>query len=165
MGFANLRIGLDDYDRNYYGNLDEVRLFNAALTATEVNAYYVGVPAPTGLTATAGINSVALNWTAAAGAVTYNIYRSGSSGAYSGPPLASVTAPTTTYVDNTAANPNTYFYVVRTVIGGVESPNSNEVNSSPLPAEVTATPEHRTADERGPGDDPVHDPFTQPAPA
>jgi hypothetical protein len=138
--FANLRIGLDDYDRNYYGNLDEVRLFNVALTAQEVNAYYVGVPAPTGLTATAGINQVALSWTAAAGAVSYNIYRSGSSGAYSGPPLATVTAPTTNYTDNTAANPNTYFYVVRTVIGGVESPNSNEVNSSPLPAEVTATP-------------------------
>jgi hypothetical protein len=97
--FANLRIGLDDYDRNFYGNLDELRLFSVALTAQEVNAYYVGVPAPTGLTATPGINKVTLNWTAAAGAVSYNIYRRTPTGTYPVTPLGSTTArrsPSTT---------------------------------------------------------------------
>jgi len=163
--FANLRIGLDDYDRNFYGNLDELRLFSVALTAQEVNAYYVGVPAPTGLTATPGINKVTLDWTAAAGAVSYNIYRRTPTGTYPVTPLGSTTAPTITFDDPTAANPNTYYYVVRTVIGGVESPNSNEVSATPLPAEVTATPNIGLQTNENAGTATFSIKFNNPAPA
>jgi hypothetical protein len=56
--------------------------------------------------------SVALTWVASTTPnVTYNIYRSNTSGAYSSSPLASVSG--TSYTDYTVQAGQTYFYVVK----------------------------------------------------
>ena len=65
--------------------------------------------APSGLTAIAGNAQVTLNWTAVAGANSYNVYRStnpGSQGAKVG------SSATTAFSDPTVVNGTTYFYEV-----------------------------------------------------
>jgi hypothetical protein len=87
--------------------------------------------APTALIATAGSNQVSLSWTGAAGAVSYNVKRSTTSG--SGYTTIGTTAdPTTTYVDAAAVKFTPYYYVVSAVNAYGES-----ADSSP---EATATP-------------------------
>ena len=88
---------------------------------------------------TAGYNAITLNWSAVAGATSYNILRAPTTG---GPyvQIANVAAPTTTYTDTTVTYPNTYFYVVQAVQGTITSLNSNEVTTTPLQPPVTATP-------------------------
>src|SRR5262249_22160964 len=53
---------------------------------------------------------------------------------------ATVTAPTTTYVDNTVSYPTTYYYVVRAISALGSSVNSNEASCTPLQPPVTASP-------------------------
>jgi len=97
---------------------------------------------PTNLTATNGTNSVALNWTASVSAATtgYTVLRGTTTG---GPytPLPGGTTVGTSFTDNTAASPNTYFYVVvatNPTIG--QSAYSNEVTGVPMAPAVTALP-------------------------
>ena len=87
-------------------------------------------PAPTGLTATAGNAQVALSWTGATGATSYNVYRGTTSGGESTTALATgVTG--TTYTDSTAANGTTYYYKVAAVNVSGTSGQSNEANATP----------------------------------
>jgi hypothetical protein len=87
--------------------------------------------APTGVTATAGSNQVSLSWTGSAGASSYNIKRSTTSGSgYT--TIGTTTAPTVNYTDSTAVKFTQYFYVISAVSAYGES-----VNSSP---EASATP-------------------------
>lgn len=82
-------------------------------------------PAPTGLVATAGSNQVTLSWTGSAGAVSYNIRRSTTSGSgYS--LIGTTTAPTMAYTDSTAVKFTQYFYVVSAVNAYGESSASSE---------------------------------------
>lgn len=101
---------------------------------------FVAAPsAPTGVTATAGTSQVVLNWTASAGATSYNVLRSTTTGTETS--LATgVTG--TTYPDSTAVNGIQYFYVVQAVSGGGTSGNSSEVNATPMaaPTGLGATP-------------------------
>jgi MBG domain len=86
---------------------------------------------PTGLTATAGSNQVSLSWTGSAGAVSYNVKRSTTSGSgYA--TVGTTTDPTVAYLDLTAVKFTQYYYVVSAVNAYGES-----ANSSP---EATATP-------------------------
>ncbi len=86
---------------------------------------------PTGLVATAGSNQVSLSWTGSAGAVSYNIKRSTTSG--SGyVTIGTTTDPTVNFTDSTAIKFTQYFYVISAVNTYGES-----ANSSP---EATATP-------------------------
>jgi len=94
-----------------------------------LNWVYSSLPAPTNLTATPGLNQVVLNWTAAAGATSYNIFRSPTTG---GPYVQIGNVAGTTYTDTTATYPNTYFYVVQSVQGTITSLYSNEATASPL---------------------------------
>jgi hypothetical protein len=88
--------------------------------------------APTGLAATAGNNQVNLAWNASAGADSYNVKRATVSG---GPYTTMATDVTgTSFVDNTAVNGTTYFYVVTAVNTAGESVNSNEASATPQPA-------------------------------
>ena len=85
-------------------------------------------PAPTGLTATAGNASVPLSWTASSGATSYTVKRSTTSG--SG--YATLGTPSgTSYIDSTAANGSTYYYVVSASNAGGEGANSSEVSATP----------------------------------
>src|SRR5262249_60468294 len=100
------------------------------------------VAAPTGLTATPGNAQVALTWTAASGATSYNIYRSTSSGGQGNTPVKTgVTG--TSFSDTSLANGTTYYYQVSAVDSGSESVKSSEVFATPrvaAPTGLTATP-------------------------
>jgi endoglucanase len=79
---------------------------------------------PTGLSATAAsATQINLIWNAVAGATSYNVKRSTTSGGSYTPIATGVTA--TNYTDTVAAG-TTYYYVVSAVVGGVESVNSLE---------------------------------------
>ncbi len=85
-------------------------------------------PAPTGLSATPGNSQVTLTWNPSPGAATYVVRRSITSGsgyAQIGTPSAA------TFVDTTAVNGATYFYVVSAVNPGGESATSAETSSKP----------------------------------
>ncbi len=88
-------------------------------------------PAPTGVTAYAGNNSTLLSWPVTPGATSYDILRSTTSnGGYvsitngvTSPVCGSGTA-NATYLDTTAANGATYYYVVRSANPAGTSGNS-----------------------------------------
>lgn len=85
-------------------------------------------------------HTVNLSWTASTSAgVGYNVYR----GTVSGGPYTLLNAAplgtaTLTYADATVTEGNKYFYVVRAVLNGLESVNSNEATVSIPPAPPTA---------------------------
>jgi fibronectin type 3 domain-containing protein len=87
------------------------------------------VPAvPTGLTATAGNNQVALSWTASSGATSYNVKRA----TVNGGPYTTIASPTTTSYTNTGlTNGTTYYYVVSAVNSSGQSGNSTQVSATP----------------------------------
>jgi fibronectin type 3 domain-containing protein len=105
----------------------------------DVSATTLAVPAPTGLQANAGNATVALNWTAVAGATSYNVYRATTSGGEGATAL--VTGLTSaSYTDNAVSNGTTYFYEVTAVESGSESLVSSEVSATPqVPAPGTPT--------------------------
>jgi fibronectin type 3 domain-containing protein len=89
--------------------------------------------APTGLSAAAGNAQITLTWNASAGATSYHVKRSTTSGAET-----QISAPTTNnFTDTGLTNGTKYFYVVSAVNAGGESANSSEVSATPT---VPATP-------------------------
>ena len=86
-------------------------------------------------------HSITLTWTASAGATSYNVKRSTSSGTEAN--LATGIVPTT-YVDASGVAGTKYFYVVTAVNQFGESASSNEVsatflgNPPPAPAGLAA---------------------------
>ena len=102
------------------------------------------VPAvPTGVSATAGTQQIALSWTASSGATSYNVKR----GTNSGGPYTQVSSPTTNSFTNTGLTAGTtYFYVVSAVNATGESANSMQVSATPnppipaVPTGLSATP-------------------------
>jgi hypothetical protein len=98
---------------------------------------FVGLQPPTNLAATPADSSVTLSWTANAGATGYNVKRATTSGG----PYATV-APNvagTTYLDTPLVNGQTYYYVVSSVNGGAESPNSTQVSATPNGIDLVVT--------------------------
>ena len=84
--------------------------------------------APTGLSATAGNAQVSLSWIASAGATSYNVQRSTTSGG----PYTSIASPTTTsYTDTGLTNGTPYYYVVSAVNSAGQSANSTQVSATP----------------------------------
>ncbi|HEV2692547.1 MAG TPA: hypothetical protein VG347_06585 [Verrucomicrobiae bacterium] len=85
---------------------------------------------PAGLAATAGNSQVSLTWTGSAGATSYNVKRSTTSGSgYS--TIATTTNPAVTYTDLTAVKFTQYYYVVSAVSAYGESGNSIEATATP----------------------------------
>ena len=120
----------------FRGTIDEVRISSIARASTGFLFPATAPAAPAGLSATAGVNSVALSWTASPGAATYTIKRSAVAGGT--PPgtyttLSAGVVAGTNYTDNTALNGITYYYVV-SAVGTGESPNSTEVSATPRSA-------------------------------
>jgi acid phosphatase type 7 len=100
-------------------------------------------PPPTGLAATAGNNQVSLAWNASAGASTYNVKRSASSG---GPYSTIATdVASTSFVDMTVINGTTYYYVVSAVNAAGEGANSSEASATPQAPTAPAAPTNLTA--------------------
>jgi autotransporter-associated beta strand protein len=97
-------------------------------------------PPPANLTATAGNSQVALSWTAMSGATSYTVKRAASSnGTYTviaanliGPVVGSGVT-NATYLDTSAANGTTYYYVVSSV-----NPNGS-TNSAAVSVTLNAT--------------------------
>ena len=78
-----------------------------------------------------GTHSITLTWSApttGGAVVTYNVKRSTATGTEA--TIASVPAPTTTYVDTNGVAGTKYFYVVSAANAFGESPNSNEVSTT-----------------------------------
>ncbi len=91
------------------------------------------VSVPTGVGATAGNTQVALSWSPAAGATSYNVQRSTTQGG----PYTPITSPTTTSYTNTGlANGTIYYYVVSATDGVNISSNSIEVSATPVLSHV-----------------------------
>jgi TatA/E family protein of Tat protein translocase len=85
------------------------------------------ISAPTGVTAKSGQGQVTLSWNASAGASTYNVKRSGTSG---GPYALIASTAATTYSDEGLAS-GSYYYAVSSVGSYGESVNSVEVSATP----------------------------------
>jgi hypothetical protein len=93
-------------------------------------------PIPTGFEATAGNAQVSLTWSASAGASSYHVKRSTTSG--SG--YTQVGAPTTTsFADSGLTNGTTYYYVVSALNAAGESSNSSQVSATPVNAVADVT--------------------------
>jgi len=83
---------------------------------------------PTGLQAVGGYGLACLNWAVAAGATSYNVKRSTSSGAET----TMANPATTNYTDKGLTSGITYYYAVSAVNLLGESGNSSEVNVTPV---------------------------------
>jgi fibronectin type 3 domain-containing protein len=90
----------------------------------------VTVPStPTGLVATPGNGSVALTWTAGAGATSYSIYRGTTSGGEGTTPVG--TATSNSFTDTGLTNGTTYYYKVSATNSAGTSAQSSEVSATP----------------------------------
>jgi len=120
------------------GLIDDVRIYDRALTPVEIAVLAAGCPVPTALTAAPGPGQVLLNWTAPSGPAAtyaYNIKRGTVSGTYT---TIAMGVSGTTYTDSTAVSGTTYFYVV-SATSAAESGDSNEVNCRPSPIQIAPT--------------------------
>ncbi len=94
-------------------------------------------PRPTAVSAVAGNGRVTLSWFRALGATSFQVKRGTNLGVH---PMV-FTAATSPFVDTSAQNGTTYFYVVSAMKGTLESPDSREVSATPLapPTGLAAT--------------------------
>ncbi len=117
----------------YYYVVKAVNAGGASANSPEAYATpgAIVVPAPTGLAAVPVDAQVSLSWNAAAGADSYVVKRSTTTGA----PYETVVSDivSTSYADTDVTNGTTYYYVVSAVTSAVESANSSEVNATPVP--------------------------------
>lgn len=126
--------GVGDVGLNTFTvQVDAAGGFDQADLEITVDADTAAPSAPANLVATAGDASVTLDWddNAEGDLATYNIYRSTESGVY-GAPLDTALA-TSNYVDSTAANGTTYYYVVTAL--------DSSSNESIVSTEASATPQ------------------------
>jgi predicted alpha-1,6-mannanase (GH76 family) len=118
-----LVLGAQQTLNNYLnGDIAEVQIYRAALSDSDRLGFERALKckygltggatpaAPTGLTLAAGNRRISLNWMMAAGATSYNVWRSTNNGAsYQ---LAATGLTTGSYVDTTAANGQMNYYKV-----------------------------------------------------
>ncbi len=93
-----------------------------------VDAASLSPLAPTAITAIPGNTKITLNWSSVAGATGYKIYQSETAGTY-GSPLALVEGSVNSYDVTGITNGTTYYFVIKAIKDGVDSPNSAEVNA------------------------------------
>lgn len=95
-------------------------------------------PAPTGLTATPGNAQVTLAWAAVAGASSYNVFRSTTSGGQGTTPVATVSG--NGWVNTGLTNNTTYYFKVAAVNAAGQGALSSQVSAKPVPPPVPAKP-------------------------
>src|SRR5437762_3296180 len=152
---GTLQIGADSYaGENFAGRIDEVRLYNRALTAAEIqtdmNTAVGSAPtpdtqaptAPGTLTATAASGSqINLSWTASTdnvGVTAYPVERCQGAGCTSFAPLG--TAAVTTYSDAGLTANTSYSYRVRATDAAGNPSGYSNVASATTPAPDTQPP-------------------------
>jgi hypothetical protein len=87
--------------------------------------------APNGVTAVGGDAKVTLNWrSVSGGAIGYKIYQSTTYGSY-GTELATVSGSVISYDSTGLVNGTTYYFVIKAMNPGGDSPASIEVNATP----------------------------------
>lgn len=120
----------------YYIIVEAKNAIGAGTTSTSAETSVTTTfGAPSGLAASSAPGNVTLTWTAIAGASSYKVLRGTVSGTYT--EIAGAVG-TNTYVDTTAVDGTTYFYVVR-AFNGADSANSNEVSTRPISAFTLAS--------------------------
>ncbi len=108
------------------------------LTVTPATATVPSGPGT--LTATTGTGSVTLHWTASSGNPTsYSIYRGTMSDGEATAPAGTVSGTTTTFTDTGLTNDRTYFYMVVANNAVGNSPDSNEIMTTPGITPVSGT--------------------------
>ncbi len=144
-GSGNMVIGGASGVTEYLaGAVDDVRIYNVALSADQVAIAYGSSNLPRAVSlfpASVGSEQITLNWTAAAGATGYNIYRGTSSGGEIATPINSSPVTGTFFTDNTVSDGTNYYYVVSAVNSYGSSSASGEVSASSIspPTGLTAT--------------------------
>jgi hypothetical protein len=120
-----------DGTTNYYV-VSALNTGGESANSLEVSATPLFSPVPTILLPiTTNYGLITLTWTTSAGATSYNVKRSTSTGTET--TIANTAG--TSYTDTNVLNGTTYFYVVSALNGGGESANSLEVSATPpIPA-------------------------------
>ena len=94
-----------------------------------------GLTPPSNLTASAGNQQVALNWTASTGPglAGYDVYRQNADGTWPSTPLASTNASTTSYTNTGLTNGTAYTYRVTAFnTSGAQTSPSNTATATPI---------------------------------
>jgi hypothetical protein len=120
----------------YYFVMQAVNASGHSTTNSNEVTAIAGVPIPpppTNVTATAADGSVVLNWTAAAGATSYTVYKSTTSHGETAPIALTVAGgATTTGTVTGLTNGTKYYFVMQSVnASGHSTTNSNEVSATP----------------------------------
>ena len=121
----------------YYYVVSAVNVKGESANSTETSATTPAGPpvTPTQLRASAGNSQVILAWTASAGASSYNVKRSATSGG----PYTIIASPAgATYRDDSVVNGSTYYYAVSALNAYGESANSGEVWATPAVRALSA---------------------------
>ncbi|MFC7337933.1 discoidin domain-containing protein [Haloferula chungangensis] len=132
-GITSAAIGGQINGFSYHGNLDDVRLYDVALSDHEIASLYYQAPtfsADELVANAADATQINLNWSAVSGATSYVLKRSLTSG---GPyTLLADRLPATNFVDRDLTAGTTYYYVVAADFDGVMGRESGEASASPI---------------------------------
>ncbi len=137
-----LAIGQSSSTSYLKGSVDEVALYNTALTPTQITQHYeAGLAAvlapPSALSATPGNGTASLQWTASSSknVAGYKVYRAEANGSWPSTPLATVSSATLAYTDTELTNGSTYTYRVTAYeSAGNQSNPSNQASATPAAA-------------------------------
>ncbi len=122
-------------DRDFVGWVDDFRFYTGAGDLSFVESIRQAAAGPAGLTAMPGSHQVGLTWNVLPGATGYNIKRSITSGGPYTTISTSGNVTGTNYIDSTALNGTTYYYVIS---AATSISKASETANSPM--EVSATP-------------------------
>ena len=128
LGSTTITMGTTNYTGLAYCNNNPSTFGTVTFDNVSCTGGLESPSTPTGLTATAGVEQVALNWQAVGNAASYNLGRSTVSG---GPYTTVGSASGTNYTDTGLAGDTTYYYVVAAVTLGSQSGSSAQVSATP----------------------------------
>jgi Fibronectin type III domain len=117
------------YGQTYFFKIAAGSPIGSSAMSNEAHATIVPAT-PTGVSAAAGNGTATLKWSAATGAVTYNLYEAKSSGGEGAQPVMSGIAGTTATLSG-LSNGTTYYFKVAGVDTGGPSTLSAEVQATP----------------------------------